>query len=411
MFKKVLGLAVMFAVSTILGAVGSVSAATCNAKDELMIGDHQPLSGASAASGTANHRGVKLAIKHYNEGKHPFNPEPCLNVAGKKYKLVETVYDNKYTGEGGLAACKKLVFNDGARFLVGTMGSGPSITCADVVTEPNKVIFFTTGWSRKVVHAGRNYTYRLIPTGREFGEAFWAWANENLPGVKKVAWSGRNDDAGRGSFDFTRDTIRKYGYEVPDEPEWLDVGKTDFYPEMTRLISQNPDIINILNNPVEEGLQIKQLRELGWDGPIRAICQMPKEIMDTAGGKANMEGVYCLYGMDFDQGPPHITPEMIRIRKAYQAEFGGEDLQLQPMQVYAATSGLLEAIKMAGTIDSEKVNEVFKNFNWLLPTGVMSSWGGKETLGAPNQLVQPVTISQFRNGQVEVVGSIIVPVP
>jgi len=411
MYKKWLGITLTSALSVVLLGVGPVSAETCNAKDELIIGDHQPLSGASAASGTANNRGNKLALKHYNEGTHPFNPEPCLNVAGKKYKLTSRVYDNKYTGEGGLAACKKLVFDDGVKFIVGTMGSGPSITCADAVTEPNNVIFVTTGWSTKVVHEGRDYTYRLIPTGREFGQAFWAWAQDKLSHIKKIGYTGRNDDAGRGSIPFMRDTMRSYGLEVPDEPEWLDVGQTDYYPQLSRVIAQKPDLINIVNNPVEEALQIKQLRELGWDGPIRAICQMPEEIMQTAGGKEVVEGVYCLYGLDFDQGPPHITPEMVRIRKSYQAEYGGEDLQLQPLNVYDATVGLLEAIKMAGTIDPVEVNKVFQNFNWKLSNGAMTSWGGKETLGRDGQLEQPVTVSQFKNGIVQVVGSVRIEVP
>ena len=216
MCKKWLGIIITSALSVVLLGVGPVSAETCNAKDELIIGDHQPLSGASAASGTANNRGNKLALKHYNEGEHPFNPEPCLNVAGKKYKLVNKVYDNKYTGEGGLAACKKLVFDDGVGFIIGTMGSGPSITCADAVTEPNKVIFLTSGWSTKVLRGDRKYTYRYTPTGREFGMAFWAWAKENLPHIKKVGVTGRNDDAGRGSVPTMRKVMRSYGSEVPN---------------------------------------------------------------------------------------------------------------------------------------------------------------------------------------------------
>ena len=97
---------------SILMAAGSVSAATCDAKDELMIGDHQPLSGASAAAGQALHNAVKLAVKHYNEGTHPLNSTPCLHVGGKKYKLTDAVYDNRYTAEGGIAAAKRLVFED-----------------------------------------------------------------------------------------------------------------------------------------------------------------------------------------------------------------------------------------------------------------------------------------------------------
>ena len=169
---------------SILMAAGSVSAATCDAKDELMIGDHQPLSGASAAAGQALHNAVKLAVKHYNEGTHPLNSTPCLHVGGKKYKLTDAVYDNRYTAEGGIAAAKRLVFEDGAKFVVGTMGSGPSVAASDAVFEANKIIFLSTGWSKNVISADKPFTWRLNPTGSEFQEAFWQWATAGgLPNV------------------------------------------------------------------------------------------------------------------------------------------------------------------------------------------------------------------------------------
>ena len=103
------------------------------------------LCGASAAAGQALHNAVKLSVKHYNEGTHPLNSTPCLHVGGKKYKLTDAVYDNRYTAEGGIAAAKRLVFEDGAKFVVGTMGSGPSVAASDAVFEANKIIFLYTG--------------------------------------------------------------------------------------------------------------------------------------------------------------------------------------------------------------------------------------------------------------------------
>ena len=201
---------VAFAVS-ILMAAGSVSAQTCDAKDELLIGDHQPLSGAAAAAGQAIHYAVKLALKHYNEGTHPLNPTPCLHVGGKKYKLTDAVYDNRYTAEGGIAAAKRLVFEDGAKFVVGTMGSGPSVAASDAVFEANKIIFVTTGWSKNVISKDKPFTWRLNPTGSEFSEAFWQWAKENLPNVKTVGMTARNDEAGRGTVPGVHATLKSLG--------------------------------------------------------------------------------------------------------------------------------------------------------------------------------------------------------
>ena len=56
---------------------------------------------------------------------------------------------------------------------------------------------------------------------------------------------------------------------------------------------------------------IEQLRELGWDGPIRAICSTPEVTMETAGGPEVVEGVYCSYPVDFD-GAPRTSPSRWR---------------------------------------------------------------------------------------------------
>ena len=82
------------------------------------------------------------------------------------------------------------------------------------------------------------------------------------------------------------------------------------------------------------------------------------------------------------------------------------------MLAYDAGVGLFESMKMAGTIeDTDKVRDVLKNYNWMLSTGYMSSWGGKERYGVDRQVVQPISVSQMKNGVPVIVGMPIVPVP
>ena len=73
---------------------------------------------------------------------------------------------------------------------------------------------------------------------------------------------------------------------------------------------------------------------------------------------------------------------------------------------------VMEAMKMAQTVDdSEKVNNVLQKFNWMLSLGAMTSWGGKESAGRAAQVVQPILISQIRNGKLYAIGNPIVPIP
>ena len=396
------------AVVSILGTAGPVSAQDCD--DELVIGDMQPLSGTHAAVGAQTHRGVVLAAKHYNEGSHPLNSTPCLNVAGKTYKIKTVVHDHLYTSEGAVAAANRLVFQDKTKYVVGTYGSGPSMAATDAVYTPNKIIHLATGWAPKVLGADKPYTYRLGPTGREYGHAFYQWATEGgAPNIKKVGMLIPNDEAGRGNAPREMAVMKQYGIE--SSVEYWEVGPSDFYPYLTRLLATKPDMIYAQAGPVEEALIVKQARELGWEGPIRGLCPQLKNSFEIAGAEA-YEGVYCNFGLDWDAGPPFITKEMERFRDAYRTDYPGDEPTLQVLSVYDATVGLLEAMKMAGTVDdSVKVNNVLQNFNWMLSLGVMTSWGGKESSGRAAQVVQPIFITQIRNGKITAVGSPIVPVP
>ena len=400
----------LFAAVSIMGATGSVSAQDCD--DELVIGDMQPLSGHHGQVGAQTHRGVVLAAKHYNEGSHPLNSTPCLNVAGKTYRIKTVVYDHLYTSEGAVAAANRLVFQDKTKYVDGTYGSGPSIAATDAVYTPNKVIHLATGWAPKVIGADKPFTYRLNATGREYGHALWQWATKGgLPNVKKVAFITANDEAGRGNAPRSQAVMREYGIE-PIAIEFYEPGSTDFYPYLTRLLATKPDMIYTHAGAVEEGLMVKQLRELGWEGPIRGLCPQLKVSFEIAGGSEAYEGTYCNFGLDWDAGPPFVTKEMERFRDAYRADYPGDEPTLQVLSVYDATVGLMEAMKMAGTVDdSVKVNNVFQNFNWMLSTGVMSSWGGKETSGRAAQVVQPVPVSQMRDGKTIPVGMPVVAIP
>ena len=400
----------LFAAVSILGAAGSLSAQDCD--DELVIGDIQPLSGAYGQAGAQTHRGVVLAAKHYNEGSHPLNSTPCLNVAGKTYRIKTVVYDALGTSEGAVAAANRLVFQDKTKYVVGTYGSGFSIAATDAVFTPNKIIHLATGWSPKVLGPDKPYAYRLGPTGREYGHAFWQWATEGgAPNLKKVAMMASNDEAGRGNAPREKAVMEQYGIEVV-ATEYYDGTGVEFYPLLTRALAAKPDLMYLHASPKAEGLMVKQLRDLGWEGPIKTLCGQLQNSIEIAGGIEKYEGVHCNFGFDWDSGPPYVTKEMERFRDAYRADYPGDEPTLQVLSVYDATVGLMEAMKMAGTVDdSVKVNDVFQKFNWMLSLGAMSSWGGKESSGRAAQVVQPILISQIRNGKLIAVGNPIVPIP
>ncbi len=372
--------------------------------DELLIGDFQILSGQAASGGLANHRGLILAINDQNA-------LGGLTIGGKTYKLKTVVYDHKYTAEGGVTCANKLVFDDGAKFVVGTFGSAPSISASDGVFEPNKILFATTGWSRKCIGADKPYTFRLHLTGLQYNGAFYSYAKKNLPKLKKVALLAINDATGFSVVKDVKEITKKQGFEITTVQMYDRGTTTDFYPFLTKILATKPDIIDTgSGTPGDEGLILKQLYELGWKGVTICAGQTPKTLVDIAGKEAT-NGVYLVAAVDYDSGPPIITAEQLKFAQNYRKTFNENEVSMLAEKVYDMAMGLFGAMKKANSLDTTKVRDTLEDFNWKLLSGDMSSWGGKKTYGINHQLITPVYVNKLIDGKVKTIGKVLPEVP
>jgi branched-chain amino acid transport system substrate-binding protein len=369
----------------------------------LIIGDFQPLSGPGASLGVGVHRGVELAVDD-------INAQGGITVDGKKYMLKTIVYDHKGTAEGGVTAANKLVFDDGVKYIVGTVGSGPSIAATEAVLTENKVLFATTGWNPKCLGPDRPYNFRLHGTGREYGMAFYEWAAEKLPEAKKVAIIAVNDPAGFAAADDTKAVAESLGMEVVGT-EFFERGTTDYYPFLTRLIAKNPDIIDTGGSkPNEDGLMIKQLYELGYKGKIAAAGQVPSTTLEIAGKEA-AEGVYLMQTIAYDSPTAAVSAEQKEYAKKYTEKYGDPLVPYQSEKCYDMVIGLVKAIENANSLDTTVVRDELAKTEWKYLSGHMSKWGGEKTYGIKHNLIIPIFINQFQDGKVVTVGSAMPDIP
>jgi len=376
---------------------------TAEKENVLVIGDFQPLSGPGAALGVGNHRGVELAVDD-------INAQGGIKVGGKKYMLKTIVYDHKGTAEGGVTAANKLVFDDGVKFIVGTVGSGPSIAATEAVFTENKILFCTTGWNPKCLGQDRPYNFRLHGTGREYGTAFYEWAAKNLPEVKRVAIIAVNDPAGFAAAEDSKAVAESLGMTVV-ATEFFERGTTDYYPFLTRLMAKNPDVIDTGGSkPDEDGLMTKQLYELGYKGKIAAAGQVPTTTLKIAGKEAS-EGVYLMQTIAYDSPGAVITAEQKEFAKKYTEKYGDPLVPYQAEKCYDMVIGLVKAIENANSFDTTVVRDELEKTGWKLLSGHMSRWGGVKTYGIRHNLIIPIYINQFRNGKVATVGYAMPDIP
>ena len=100
----------------------------------------------------------------------------------------------------------------------------------------------------------------------ELAEPFYRWVKENHPTIKRVAAISPNDTSGKDTNTAVVKALKALGFEVVAD-EYYERGTKDFYPVLTKILAQKPDMIDVAAAPAgEAGLILKQAMELGFKG-------------------------------------------------------------------------------------------------------------------------------------------------
>ena len=359
----------------------TVSAAS--AQETLNIGVMSALSGPGAAWGKAFYHGAEMAADDYNA-------QGGLDVGGTKYKLKLIAYDTKYSAGEALPAANRLIFGDGVKFIIGPFAASEAIATQDLTTK-QKVITFVFAWSPRVLGPQFPYQFRISTTSSEFTGPQIKWISGKLK-LNKVAGLFPNDEFGQQSSKQVAAAYKKIGTDFTYQ--LFERDRVDFVPLLTGLLASGADGFELDgNSPVTAGLIVKQLRELGFTGPIvRTGGPATKEIIDIAGADA-ADGLY--YHSPINPSDASVIAFDKRYAKKY-----GEEMNDNTPAFYDGTRILLEAIKSAGLVtDTDKVVATLSqvhDFHGL--TGDLN-WGGKETYGIDRQIKAPFYVVQLRKGK------------
>ncbi|MCY4590223.1 MAG: ABC transporter substrate-binding protein [Alphaproteobacteria bacterium] len=368
-----------------------LSAVQANAFDgELWIGAYEPMSGPGAALGIGASRGVGLAIDEWNA-------RGGIKLDGKAYEIKYKVYDHKYSAELAVEVANKLVFDDGIKILVTNSGSGPTIAATEAVLEKNKIFNTTTGWNPKAIGADKTYTYRVWGTGNEFGASFLRWWIKNFPDKNKIAVFEGATSAGMASGALMKQHALALGFDVVHE-DYTDETASDFYAPITAMMAAGPDLIEMsATRPGHEGLIVKQLHELGYEGTIVSAGTNPDETLKIAGAEA-MEGMYLLQSISYES--PDVSAAQKAYAKKYQEKYNEKFVTFHSEKMYDAANGVFSAIEACQCIDPTELRDFFATFSWETLSGQMTAWGGEKTYGIKRQMIHALPINVFKDGQI-----------
>ena len=222
-------------------------------EDPFRIGVMESVTGPGETYGTVAVRAKELAVAEINAAG---------GINGRMLELV--VEDSKCNAQDAITAYNKLTDVDGVKIILGTSCSGAMLGAAPLAEADGVVMFSGLATNPDIADAG-DYIFRTAMNdaqlGIDTGNVLWA------DGIRTVATMTEATDYAEGVRRTSVAQFESLGGEVVAEERYAsDV--TDFRTQLTKLIGENPDAIHIAAQAeFSGGTIVKQLRELGYDGP------------------------------------------------------------------------------------------------------------------------------------------------
>ena len=354
----------------------------------LTIGLLGPLSGGAASYGVELMRGAELRVEEINKGGG-------LKVGADVYRIKLVSYDHKAQAADMATATNKLIFQDKVKYIIGN-AVGATCNAAQTITEPNKVMFAFVCWGTNNLAPEKPYSFRSMLSQWELAEPFYRWVKENHPTIKRVAAISPNDTSGKDTNTAVVKALKALGFEVAAD-EYYERGTKDFYPVLTKILAQKPDMIDVAAAPPgEAGLILKQAMELGFKGAKGWTAGInPFTIISVAGPEA-AEGVWSPANINVKGD--HVSPAVRKFGETYEKRYG-EVPGAIAVANYAAFDVFTQAMQKAGSIDTDRVLAVITKEQFQTVWGPLAL-GGKETYGIDRQFLYPLVISEVRQGKV-----------
>ena len=320
------------------------------AQTPIRIGASLSTTGVYAALGQSQLRGYQMCIKRANDKG---------GMLGRPLQLI--VQDDGSDPKAAVRIYESLVTQKHVDAILGPYASNISDAVADVSEKYRKPMVASLASATGIFTKGRNFVFMLQSPAEVFLEGLIDVAVKR--GLKTVAVIGEDTLFPRTAAQGAVELAKRRGLSVVLHEPYPQM-TTDFRALLARVKAANPDLLAAATYFDDAVAITRQLRELDVNPRMFGVtvgADLPR-FYETLGKTA--EYVY---------GSTQWVPELVSIRAggvvpvareypgakefvdAYRKEFPGSDPSYQAAGGYGGCEVLLEAIRRAGSLDSEQV--------------------------------------------------------
>ena len=360
--RKVLSL-----VLAVVLAFGLFGVAGCNGDDDgddsgdatgeaevIKIGVQTALTGPLPDYGKAAKQGVELALEDFG----------TFEMNGKTYQVELVVLDDKAEPAESAVVAQTMV-DEGVVGVIGSLTTGATLSAIPIYAENRIPQISGSVTGPKANEGGVDTFYRTCWSDAIQGEALAAWAIEL--GAKKVVLMDDNGAYAVGLADVAEEALKAEGVETLRQN--CQSGDKDLSAQVANVKEFAPDAIIFTGYHPEAGLMRKQMIEAGLGDVIFMGGDGIKsaDFVGEAGGAENAKGCYATFG----GFPEDQQPGYEEFAAKYEEKYG-ESVGPYAQNNYDAFGALIEAIKIAGSTDTEDIIAALMELEYEGVTGTFS---------------------------------------
>ncbi|NUU01776.1 branched-chain amino acid ABC transporter substrate-binding protein [Herbaspirillum robiniae] len=362
-------------------AAGAVIASVCSlpqAADKIVkVGFSSPLTGAQAAAGKDNERGLRMAVDELNQ--------KGVKVGADTVKFEAMVEDDQADPKTGVAVAQKLV-DAQVKAVFGPYNSGVAIPASKLYNDAG-IVMATVGSNPKITLQGFANVYRVSASDSQLGGKMALYAARELK-FKRVSLVDDRTAYGVGVAEEFAKVAKANGIEIVSR-DFTNDKASDFNAILTSIKGKKPDAVFYGGYFSQAAPMKRQMKTLGLDVPLMggdAICDTE---MGKLGGDAVNGSVYCT------QGGGLLKTNSAETFVANYEKRNNAKPMFYAVSFYDAMKLVAEAMSRAGSVEPAKYGPVLAQASFKGVAGTYEFDANHDLKSSP------VTIFQFKNGRPE----------
>lgn len=314
----------------------------------IKIGLPVPLSGPYGAEANDQVRNAELAIKQ-------FNAEGGLD--GRMAEVL--VRDDKLNPGEAATRALELIEKDRVNFIVGGLSAATQLSINNV-TKQRKVLYISISQSDAIneVADASPYTFHEAMNPHMTAQAVGRYVmKKGMRIALLTADYAYGDEIGRG----LRRIAKEMGAEIVGEVRHP-LGAQDYSTFLPRLRALKPDVLMFNNFGSDNRISIKQAADFGMRKSAQFVSPILTYTARMSGGAAAYEGV--VGGTQYYWELEETTPSSKTYNTAFREANNGRYPSDYGAMAYSAVKSLLQAVKQAGSTDTDKVAEALRGLKY-----------------------------------------------